>query len=318
MRALITGGAGFIGSNLAERLLAQGHYVTVIDNLSTGTLETLRPCQRKPRFRFYNEDLLNLPALETIVEGHDVVFHLAANSDILEGRRYTDVDLRLGTLATHSLLEAMRRQGVREILFSSSSAVYGEAKVLPTDEAYGPLFPISLYGASKLACEGLISAFCHNYGFKAWIFRFANICGRHGTHGVILDFIRKLQANPKRLEILGNGRQSKPYLHVGECIDGMLFCHDHASDELNCFNLGCDGATSTIRVARILLATMDLGGAELVFSGGKRGWPGDVCQVRLDCTRLEALGWQATLSSDEAVQLATTELVEEFVCRSSS
>jgi UDP-glucose 4-epimerase len=226
--------------------------------------------------------------------------------------------LRQGTLATYRVLEAMRRTGVRQVVFASSSVVYGEAKVLPTPEDYGPLFPISLYGASKLACEGLISAFCHNYDFQAWIFRFANVCGRHGTHGAIVDFIRKLQQDSRQLEILGDGRQAKPYLHVSECVDGILYGWRTAQEPLNCFNLGCEGATNAEHIARLLLETMDLGDVGLVFTGGERGWPGDVPQVRLDCTRLARLGWRAKLTSDEAVKRATEELVEEISCKQSS
>lgn len=316
MRALVTGGAGFIGSNLAERLLSEGHAVTVIDNLKGGLRENLAFCLSSNRFRFVEQDLLDLEAITETVDGHEVVFHLAANSDIPEGRRQTDIDLKLGTLATYNVLEAMRRTGVPKIGFASSSVVYGEPARIPTPEEYGPLFPISLYGASKLACEGLISAFCHNYGFHAWIFRFANICGRHGTHGVIIDFIRKIQTNLRRLEILGDGKQAKPYLHVSECVDGMLYICQHAQSEaVNCYNLGCDGATSTARIASLLLETMGLRDVELAYSGGQRGWPGDVPQVRLDCTKLNRLGWRARYASDEAVKLATQELVEELKCK---
>ncbi len=319
MRILVTGGAGFIGSNLAERLLGAGHQVTVIDNLSGGRREFLNGCLANRRFRFEQVDLLNLNALPEIFDGQDAVFHLAANSNIPEGRRKSDIDLQLGTIATYHVLEAMRRTGVTEIAFSSSSVVYGEPTVVPTPENYGPLFPISLYGASKLACEGLVSAFCHNYGFQAWIFRFANICGPHSTHGVILDFIRKLQANSTELEVLGDGNQAKPYLHVGECIDGMLYLWQNVRDrQLTCCNLGCAGATTTDRVAEYLLEAMDLRGVLLRHTGGARGWPGDVPQVRLDCTQLTNLGWSAKHTSDEAIRLATHEVVQELTCKLSS
>ena len=196
MRAFVAGGAGFVGSNLVERLLAQGSEVTVFDDFSRGAIDNLRNCLSCQGFHLIEEDLLNLEALERAMSGHGVVFHMAANSDILEGARQTDTDLRLGTLATYNVLEAMRRTAIRQIVFASSSTVYGEPSVMPTPEDYGPLFPISLYGASKLACEGLISAFCHNFDFQAWIFRFANICGRHGPDGVLTDFIHKLHADP--------------------------------------------------------------------------------------------------------------------------
>jgi UDP-glucose 4-epimerase len=318
MRILVTGGAGFIGSNLIERLLAEGHTVTAFDDLSMGRRENLADCLKSGGFRLIVADLLDLSVVEEAVAGHEVVFHLAANSDIGEGRRKTDIDVRQGTLATYHVLEAMRRTGIRQIVFASSSVVYGEAKVVPTPEDYGPLFPISLYGASKLASEGLISAFCHNYNLQGWIFRFANICGRHGTHGVIIDFIRKLQQNSRRLEILGDGKQAKPYLHVVECVDGILYGWQTAPGPLNCFNLGCEGATSAEQIARLLLETMALRDVELCFTGGERGWPGDVPQVRLDCARLRRLGWRAKLTSDQAVKRATEELVEEMLCKQSS
>jgi len=317
MRALVTGGAGFIGSNLVERLLAEGHSVTVYDDLRGGSREFLRESELNPRFRFVQADLLDLDQLVEATAGHEVVFHLAANSNIIQSRSQSDLDLRLGTLASYNVLEAMRRVGVSQIIFSSSSVVYGEPTVVPTPEDHGPLFPISLYGASKLACEGLISAFCHNYGFQAWIFRFANICGRHGTHGAIVDFIRKLQSNPRRLDVLGDGNQAKPYLHVRECVDGMLFGWQHSEDQLNYFNLGCQGSTSASRIAQMVLEAMELTAAKIVYSGGERGWVGDVPQVRLDCIKLALLGWTANLSSDDAVKLATEELVEELTCKSS-
>jgi UDP-glucose 4-epimerase len=318
MRALITGGAGFIGSNMAERLLAEGHKVTVIDNLCGGRIEFLGPMLGHPSFRFLHADLLDLHRVERAMENQEIVFHLAANSDIPAGRRQTDVDLRLGTLATYNVLEAMRRAQVRKLAFASSSVVYGEAAISPTPEDYGPLLPISLYGASKLACEGLISAFCHNYGLQAWIFRFANICGRHGTHGILFDMIHRLQANSRRLEVLGDGQQSKPYLHVSECIDGILFAIDAAGDQLNFFNLGAPGSTSAECTARLLLEVMQLRQTELTFTGGHRGWPGDVARVQLDCAKLADLGWKAKRSSYEAVALAASELVEELACKLSS
>jgi len=318
MRVLVSGGAGFVGSNLAERLLAEDCEVTALDNFSRGSMENLLPCMSRSGFRLVREDLLHLEALEPHFRGQDAVFHLAANSDILDGIRHTDTDLRLGTLATYNVLEAMRRAGVRQIVFSSSSVVYGEPRVIPTPEDYGPLWPISLYGASKLACEGLISAFSHNFGLQAWVFRFANICGPHGTHGVLTDFIHKLQTDSRRLEILGDGEQAKPYLHVSECVDGMLYGWRNSREALNCFNLGCEGATHARRIAEFVLEAMGLPEAEFTFTGGRRGWPGDVTQVRLDCSRLEQLGWKAKLTSDAAVRRAAGELVEELACKQSS
>ena len=312
MKILITGGAGFVGSNLAERLLADGHRVTVFDDLSAGSLEFVRDCSKSQDFCFIQGDLLDPDAIRNAVRGQDVVFHLAANSDIEKGRQESDRDLRLGTLATFNTLDAMRDRGVRQLVFSSSSVVYGEPSVIPTPEDYGPLFPISLYGASKLACEGLISAFAHNYGIQSWIFRFANICGRHGTHGAIVDFIKKLRANPKRLEVLGDGRQAKPNLHVSECVDGIVYGWTHAREQVNYFNLGCEGATSADDIAAYVIAALGLRDVEIVHTGGSRGWPGDVPQVRLDCSRMERLGWRARLTSNQAVERACHELAAEL------
>ncbi|MBE9528141.1 MAG: NAD-dependent epimerase/dehydratase family protein, partial [Proteobacteria bacterium] len=215
-KAFITGGAGFIGSTVTAGLLEMGWQVSVFDNLSLGRKEFVEPHLDNPSFRFVEADLLDLERLKGEIEGHDVVFHLSANSDISYGTKYTDIDLKQGTVATYNVLEAMRLGGVGEIIFASSSAIYGETAVVPTPEECGPLFPISFYGASKMACEGLVSAFCHNYDYKAWIYRFGNIVGYNGTHGVIYDFINKLKKNPQELQVLGDGRQAKPYLYVKE------------------------------------------------------------------------------------------------------
>jgi UDP-glucose 4-epimerase len=315
MRVMVTGGAGFVGSNLVERLLAEEHEVTVYDDLSAGSRELLRESEGRAGFHFIEADLLNLEELTSALRNHDAVFHLAANSDIDKGRQQTDRDFRLGTVVTFNVLEAMRRTSVRQLVFSSSSVVYGEPTVIPTPEDYGPLFPISLYGASKLACEGLISAFGHNYGLYAWIFRFANICGRHGTHGAIVDFIRKLRVNKQRLEVLGDGNQAKPNLHVSECVDGMIYGWRHAKEPLNYFNLGCAGATTAREIANIVIEALGLKEVRVEYTGETRGWPGDVPQVRLDCTKMERLGWKAKLSSTQAAQRAAQELVEELLCR---
>ncbi len=315
MRVLVTGGAGFIGSTLCRRLLEEGHQVTALDNLSLGHMENLGDLPSRADFSFVQADLLERETTAAQVQGHDVVFHLAANSDIEAGGRTTDTDLRQGTLATYHVLEGMRLAGVRQLIFASSSAVYGEATQIPTPEDYGPLLPISFYGASKLACEGLVTAFQHNADMQVWIYRFANIVGEHGTHGVLVDFLRKLRADPGKLEILGDGRQAKPYLYVHECVDAMLFGWEHADDPVNCFNLACDGATSVRRIAEILCEEMQLDDVQFQFTGGSRGWKGDVPQVRLDPSRMEALGWKAELDSDGAVRTAIRALLEESAVR---
>lgn len=312
MKAFVTGGAGFIGSNLAGELVRRKYGVTCYDNLSLGRKEFLKPYFGLRGFRFIKADLLNLGRLKRAMKGHDIIFHMAANSDIGYGIEYTDWDLRQGTLATFNVLEAMRLNGIKEIVFASTSAIYGdEPAIVPTPEDYGPLFPISLYGASKLASEGLISAYCHNFGIQAWIFRFGNVVGDNGTHGVIVDFIKRLHENPKELRILGDGKQSKPYLYVKECVDGMLFGRRYSREEVNFFNLAPKGATSVNKIADMAMKEMGLKKVKCRYSGTKRGWPGDVPQVRLDPKKMKRLGWRASLSSDGAVLAAIRALLKD-------
>ena len=311
--ALVTGGAGFIGSNLCAGLLARGWRVTAVDNFHLGRPEFITPLRENPHFKFIKADLLDLPRVKRLVRGCDVVFHMAANSDISRGARETQLDLSLGTLTTCNVLEAMRLAGVRDIVFASTSAVYGLARVKPTPEDYGPLLPISLYGASKLAAEGFITAFCHNFGLRAWIYRFANIVGPNSTHGAIFDFILRLRKDPRRLRILGDGRQAKPYLHVSECVGGMIHGYEHAADEVSYFNLAPrSGATTVKQLARAVVRAMGLEGVEFEFTGGEQGWRGDVPQVRLDARKLARLGWRAALPSDEAVARAARELAAQL------
>ncbi len=305
-RYLVTGGAGFIGSHLTERLLDEGHAVTVFDNFSLGRREFVHPSAK-----LVEADLLELDAVERAMDGHDAVFHLAANSDIDFGRKRSDHDLKQGTLATYNVLEAMRRRGVKKLVFSSTSAVYGETPAISLPETYGPLLPISLYGASKLACEGLISAFAHNYGQQAWVYRFANVVGANATHGAIFDFARKLKKDPKRLEVLGDGSQSKPYLLAEDVVDGILFAFAKADDAVNLFNLACPGGTSVAAIAQIVVEAAGLPGAQISYTGGKRGWVGDVPFVRMDPAKLEKLGWKARHDSTEAVRLAAKAIVAQ-------
>jgi UDP-glucose 4-epimerase len=301
-RLFVTGGAGFIGSALVDRLLAGGARVTVYDNLSLGRREFLAAAVAGGRCTLLEADLLDAGTLRAAIAGHDAVFHMAANSDISLGRAETDRDLRQGTLATFNVLDAMRQTGVAEIVLASTSAVYGEHTTPPTREDAGPLLPISLYGASKLACEALVSAYVHNFSMRGWIFRFANVVGGRATHGAVFDFIRKLRRDATELPVLGDGRQAKPYLFVDDCVDGMLFGWQHAADPINLFNLAVDGATSVADIADIVRTEMELPGARIAFSGGARGWPGDVSQVRLDPGKLAALGWTARRTSHDAIR----------------
>ena len=315
MRVVVTGGAGFIATNLIPRLLARGDEVFAVDNFFLGKRHFLQPFLDHERFHFLEMDLLDLEGTARLFDEArpDLVWHLAANSDISYGTTYTDFDLKGGTLVTYNVLESMRRTGTKQIIFSSSGAVYGEPTVMPTPEDYGPILPISLYAASKVACETLITAFAHNYEIRCWIYRFGNIVGPNPTHGVIYDFARRLLQDPTQLVILGDGTQSKPYVYVEDCIDGMEFGFRHATDDVNCYNLAVSDHTSVTEIANwtIEAAGLDPAAVELKYTGGPRGWRGDVPQVRLDTARMTALGWQPRLSSAAAVRRTIAEVVEQ-------
>lgn len=309
-KVFVTGGAGFIGSHLCHRLLEMGYSVSAYDNLSLGKREFLKDCEKSGQFQFFQKDLLDFDVLVKEIIGHDLVFHLAANSDILAGAQRTDIDLKQGTLVTYNVLEAMRVNRIPEIIFASTSAIYGEAQVKPTPENYGPLQPISLYGASKLACEALITAFCHNFKMKGWIYRFANIVGSHATHGAIYDFVGRLKKNPGELTVLGNGTQKKSYLHVSDCVEGMLHGYNAQKNESQIFNLASHGTTEVRFMAEEVVRQMG-GRAHIKFGTEDRGWVGDVPFTWLDGKCLEGLGWKASLNSNESVQKAVAEIISE-------
>ena len=311
MKAFVTGGAGFIGSHLVDTLIDRGHTVTVYDNLSSGDTQFIHHHLKEPGFTFITEDLLNLPELKRALTGHDMVFHMAANPHVRLGETHTDLDLRQGVIATYNVLESMRLQGIKKIVFSSSSVVYGETTVPSLPETYGPTLPISFYGAGKLGAEGLISAFCGTFEFQAWIYRFANIVGLRSTHGVITDFIEKLKKNPKELEILGDGKQQKPYLYVLDCVHAMLFGFEHAHESLNLFNISCDTNTTVTRIAEIVVEEMGLQHVKFVYTGGKRGWKGDVPRFQLDAKKINTLGWKTKYASDDAVRKAIKEVLNK-------
>ncbi len=305
-RILVTGGAGCIGSELCAALLARGHHVVAFDNLSSGKAEHVEPLATNPRFRFVHGDVLDSAALDAALDGVGFVHHLAANPDVKFAPDAPDRDLRQNTLATATLLDAMRRRGVSRLAFSSTSAVYGTSPVQPIPEAQ-PCRPISLYGATKLSCEALISAHVHLFGLKAWVFRFANVVGgkvRKTGRTVIGDFIAKLRADPKRLEILGNGKQAKSYILAGECVDAMLYVIDRATADYNLFNLGGDDWLSVARIAEMVVEAMGLSSVEFAYTGTEAGWPGDVPRFRLDVSALNALGWRAKHTSEQAVASA--------------
>jgi UDP-glucose 4-epimerase len=310
MNCLVTGGAGFIGSHLCLKLLQDGHAVTALDDLSLGQEKFLKNCFDFKSYKFVKSDLLDLEATKKACKGINRVWHLAANSDIASGGKTTDVDLKIGTIATYNVLEAMRLNEVKEFVFSSTSAIYGEASIKPTPENYGPLLPISFYGASKLACEALATAFSHNYDMKIWIYRFANIVGSHTTHGAIHDFIKKLRKNPKELEVLGDGKQAKSYLHVSDCVRGLIFGTEKSNDQVNLFNLSSDGVCSVSQIADQVIDILKLK-SEKRFTGGSRGWKGDVAQVHLDGSKFHELGFVPKLGSVEAVRLAVEDVLRD-------
>ncbi len=318
-RALVTGGAGCIGSALVERLLARGHQVSVLDNLSSGTEAHLAACAGHPRFAFVHGDLLDLELVDALVADVETVYHLAANPDVkLSPDDPTDRDLQQNVLGTYHVLESMRRHGVRRLAFASTSAVYGLNTGQPIPEDH-PLRPISLYGASKAGAEALIGAFHHLFGLDAWIFRFANIVGprvRRYGRTVVGDFIDKLQKDPGRLTILGDGRQAKSYLLVDECLDAMLCAMDRAPAGMQIFNLGCEDALPVRRIADLVVEALGLSQVQYALTGGDGGWPGDVPRFRLDVTRIGQLGWRARFSSEEAVRQSIAALVAGAACRS--
>jgi UDP-glucose 4-epimerase len=310
MKAFVTGGAGFIGSHLVDSLIKQGHTVTVYDNLSSGNIKFISQHLEQDTCRFIKADLLAFKKIEKEIAGHDTVFHLAANPHVRLGEIHTDLDMNQGVVATYNVLEAMRRHAIKKIVFSSSSVVYGETTEPCLPETYGPTLPISMYGAGKLGAEGLISAFCGTFDFQAWIYRFANIVGIRGTHGVIVDFIEKLKKNPTELEILGDGKQCKPYLYISDCVEGILFGFSSAHNRMNLFNLSCDTTTTVTRIAEMVTEEMGLHNVSFKYTGGIRGWKGDVPRFQLDAFKINKLGWKASCTSDEAVRKAIRDVLD--------
>jgi UDP-glucose 4-epimerase len=311
VKVLVTGGAGCIGSDLVEVLIERGRDVVVFDNLSSGKIEHVANFRDNPALRFVEGDLLDFEALVQAMDGVEEVYHLAANPDVkyVEGD-CTDKDLRQNTLATYNVLEAMRRLHIRRLIFSSTSAVYGNSEILPIPETLPMPRPISLYGATKLSSEAMISAFQHLFGLQGWIFRFANIVGaksRKKGRTVISDFIAKLREDPTSLLILGNGKQAKSYLLSSECVEAMLFVVEHAREPLNIYNLGCDDWLTVNRIAEMVVQQMGLNGVRFEYTGTEGGWPGDIPRFRLDVSRLNRLGWKAKHSSEEAVSIAISE-----------
>lgn len=308
MRVFITGAAGFIGSTLADRFLSLGHEVAGYDNFSTGQEFFLQGALAHPAFTLHRADLLDFERLEAAMRGADLVLHLAANADVRFGLDHPRRDLEQNTIATWNVLECVRRNGVPRIAFSSTGSIYGEPHVHPTPE--DAPFPVqtSLYGASKLAAEGMIQAYCEGFPVQGYIFRFVSIMGARYTHGHVFDFLKQLREHPDRLHILGNGRQRKSYLHVDDCVDAIHTALERAPGKVNIFNLGTDEYCEVNDSVGWICERMGLR-PELTYGGGERGWVGDSPFIFLDCARMRALGWTPRYSIRESVQMTVDYLM---------
>ena len=300
MRAFVTGGAGFIGSSLVDRLLSDGHQVTAYDNFSTGLREFLSQAISHPTFTLIEGDVLDANRLTNALRDIDVVFHLAANADVRFGIEHPRKDLEQNTIATFNVLEAMRANGVKRIAFSSTGSVYGEAVVFPTPEDAAFPLQTSLYGASKLAGEALIAAYSAGFGFEGCIFRFVSILGERYTHGHVFDFYRSLRSDPTRLRVLGDGNQRKSYLYIGDCLDAMLLAMERTRGEVQVFNLGTDHYCRVVDSIGWISERLGVNPA-LEFTGGDRGWIGDNPFIFLDCAKIRRLGWTPKLTIKEGI-----------------
>lgn len=311
-RAVVTGGAGFIGSHLVDRLLAAGHAVTVLDNLSSGREEFVAHHRDSRLFQFIKLDIRDTTRLKTALDPKtDIVFHLAANADIARGVADPSLDFEHSIVATYSLLEAMRTHGIGKLVYTSGSGVYGDRGRNYSSEATGPLVPVSMYGATKLGAEGMISAYTHLFGSQAWIVRPANIIGPRATHGVVFDFVHKLLADPTTLYILGDGQQSKSYVHVYDVLDAIELVQQEAQERVNIFNVASNSFISVNEIADVVIRALRLKRVKVVHSGGTIGWPGDVATVRLRSTRLKRLGWRPNFTARRAVEETIRAVLKE-------
>ena len=307
---LVTGGAGFIGSHICERLLGMGRRVICVDNLHLGSEDNIASFATDERFRFINLDVTDRDALAALFDSEtiDTVFHMAANSDIPAGVDNPDVDLELTFQTTYEVLRASRAHGVKQLVFASTSAVFGELAGR-IHELAAPQQPISFYGASKLSAEAFVSVYAHTFGIRSWSFRFPNVIGDRATHGVIFDFLRKLERDPSRLEVLGDGTQTKMYMHVSDLVDGMMHFWKNAEEQLNVYHLGAPGLVSVRNIAEIVTEESGCGDASIDYTGGDRGWKGDVPRFEYDTSRADAAGFQPKLTGNQAVRRTVQELL---------
>jgi UDP-glucose 4-epimerase len=308
---LVTGGAGFIGSHVVDLLVSYGFPVTVYDNLSLSTDKYIEKYANEGKITFYKKDLLDLDSLTKAMSGYDIVWHLGANTDIPSGFVKHRIDLDNDVIATWNVLEAMVKNNIKEIIFASTGAIYGESIKGTFRESSGPLVPLSLYGAGKIASEAFIASYCNLFGINAWVFRFGNVIGERTNHGVIFDFIKKLKDDPKNLEFLGTGKGEKNYFLVEECIHGMLYTYNKLPNGPFpvIVNLGTNSTSKVMEIAKLIIEEMGLKNVTYTFTGTARGWPGDQPVVLLDTNKIHKLGWFAEKTSDEAVRIATRRLL---------
>jgi len=314
--AVITGGAGFIGSYIAEKLVENGTDTKVIDNLVTGKKENLSKCFDQDNFSFLEYDLGNLDGIEDHLGDADILFHFAADPEVRTGYSKPEDSFEQNIVNTFNLLQKIKQSKIKKIVFASSSSVYGDAKIIPTNEEYGPLSPISHYGASKLACEAMVSSFCHNYNIEGVILRLANVIGLRGRHGLIWDLVHKLKINQDELELLGDGKQTKSFIHISDAIDGIFFSLNNLQDKVEVFNLGSEDSVEIMDVAKIVCKNMGLNEIKINLTGGVddgRGWKGDIKIAHLDISKLKNLGWRPKLSSLEAADVTSQEIIDEVI-----
>ena len=309
MKATVTGGCGFIASHVVDRLVSQGHEVSVIDNMTSGYIENIQHHLDNDAIQFHQFDLGNFEKTKETLRGADAIFHLAANADVRHGLEDTFRDINRNILVTHNILESMRLNDIKQIIFSSTAATYGEPDVFPTPETYHPK-QTSFYGASKIACEGFIEAFTEAYGFKSWMFRFVSIQGERHPHGVTYDFVKKLKANPKELEILGDGTARKSYCYIGDCVDGFFTGYEKSPGKSELFNIGQTEFIDVKSVADTITNEMGLADVEYKFTGGQRGWVGDSPLVHLDVSRLMSLGWHPKINIEQTIRRTVRWLLE--------
>lgn len=300
MKAFVTGGAGFIGSNLADELLKRNYIVVVYDNFSTGQREFVEHNLSNSNYTLVEADILDKSKLIESSKGCDIVFHFQANADVRGGEQNTMIDVEQNIIGTHNVLEALRINGIKKIAFASSATVYGEPELIPTPENIAPI-QTSIYGASKFSAEALIQSYCEYFDIKSWIFRFVSFMGPRYTHGVIFDFMKKLQDNPSVLHILGDGSQRKSYLHVADGVNAILLAIEKSQDKTNIFNLGNREWINVVDLANILCKTLELKNVKYTFSGGIRGWKGDTPFVHLDIQKISSLGWKPHYSVEETI-----------------